>query len=239
MNRFAPGWLPRQQRRRIDRELDKLIQRDVCSLCDAPFKHNSRTAPGLDAQGNAAVVGECCFNRLSQFFAIGFYSNRRYDFLHAHDPKPDIKLTAEQIVDAVAAWQKNIADADQLLAGIERRGDGIQASEVNLQDYAWKRDDARWFEQNPGRTHRARVPFPGEIEVEVEPPTGSVPIVLVRQVEPGSRLRIVCDLSTVLLPLPDDEAAVHALFDTTMRREAVTVQTVRALIEKYRTNGTA
>jgi hypothetical protein len=92
MNRFAPGWLPRQQRRRIDRELDKLIQRDVCSLCGAPFKHNTRTAPGL---------------------------------------------------------------ADQLLAGIERRGDGIRASEVNLQDYAWKRDDARWFEQNPGRTHRA------------------------------------------------------------------------------------
>ena len=234
MNRFAPSWLPRQQRRRIDRELDKLIQRDVCSLCGAP--NNTRTAPGLDAQGNAAVAGECCFDRLSRFFAIGFYSTRRYDFLHAHNPKPDIKLTAEQIVDAVAAWQKNIADTDQLLAGVERRGGDIRASEVNVQDYAWKRDDARWFEQNPSRSHRARAPFPGEIE-DAELPTGCVPIMLIRQIEPSCRMRVACDLSVDLLPLPDDEAAVHALFDTAMRREAVTVQTVRALIEEYRTKG--
>ena len=30
MNRFAPSWLPRQQRRRIDRELDKDTPNNNC-----------------------------------------------------------------------------------------------------------------------------------------------------------------------------------------------------------------
>jgi len=63
---LAPSWLPRQQRRRIDRQLYRLLHRDVCSVCGSPFKHNSRTTSGLDAQGNAALTGECCFDRLAE-----------------------------------------------------------------------------------------------------------------------------------------------------------------------------
>ena len=212
---LAPPWLPRQQRRWVDRELRKLHRRGVCSLCGGAFRHGGPTAPGFDTQGNVALACEGCIGCLAEVFGLGLY------------------LPRERSAEAFAA---HIADTDQLLAGVERRGGDIRASEVNVQDYAWKRDDARWFEQNPSRSHRARAPFPGEIE-DAELPTGCVPIMLIRQIEPSCRMRVACDLSVDLLPLPDDEAAVHALFDTAMRREAVTVQTVRALIEEYRTKG--
>jgi hypothetical protein len=48
--------LPRQLRRRIERQLRKLARPGVCSFCGSPFKHNSRTMSGLDAQGNAVLA---------------------------------------------------------------------------------------------------------------------------------------------------------------------------------------
>jgi len=58
---------------------------------------------------------------------------------------------------------------------------------------------------------------------------------LIRQVEPGSRLRAVVDLSANFLPVPDDEATIHALFEVGMGREAVphNREALRALAEKY------
>ena len=69
-DQLAPSWLPRQQRRRIDRELHKLLRRDVCSICGSTFKHNSRTASGFDAHGNVAVAGECCIDRVVEIFGL-------------------------------------------------------------------------------------------------------------------------------------------------------------------------
>jgi hypothetical protein len=43
-DQLAPSWLPRQQRRHVDRQLRRLLRRDVCSICGNTFKHNSRTA---------------------------------------------------------------------------------------------------------------------------------------------------------------------------------------------------
>src|SRR5262249_61339750 len=105
-DQLAPSWLPRQQRRRIDRAVRKLIRHDVCSVCGSRFEHNTRTAPGLDAEGNPAVARECCIGRLTEIFAIAFYSKRHYDFLPPHDRKPHITLTNEQIADSLAAFQK-------------------------------------------------------------------------------------------------------------------------------------
>src|SRR5262249_27497691 len=230
-DQFAPSWLPRQQRRHVDRALRKLLHRGVCSLCGGSFKHNSPTASGFDAQGIVAVAGECCFDRLTQVFGIGLYSDRQYDFLSPDDRGPE--LPPERIVEAFAAYSKSIADTDSLLAVVERRGGGVCPSRVYLRDYPWKSDDRDWFKRNPERTHRVRSPFPNEVEIET--PTGYVPLILVRQVEPRSRLRAAVDLKANLLPLPDDEAIAHALFETAVRREFVPPDSkaLLALAEKH------
>ena len=71
---LAPSWLPRQQRRRINRQLHRLLQRDVCSVCGDPLKHNSQTTSGLDAQGNVVVAGKCCASQVAIVFGLGLYS---------------------------------------------------------------------------------------------------------------------------------------------------------------------
>ena len=59
---------------------------------------------------------------------------------------------------------------------------------------------------------------------------------LVRQVEPGSRMRAGFYLNADWLPVPDDEAFAHTLFEVAVRREAVPPdrQALCTLIEKYR-----
>jgi len=228
-DQLAPSWLPRQQRRRIDRELRKLLRRDVCSVCGSAFKHNSRTASGLDGRGNVVLAGECCSDRVAQIFGAGFYTTREYDFLKRRDAKPVVvlasELPVEQIVEAITASQGVIAAADKQLDGVERR---VRARGVSLLDYPWKSDDRDWFERNPSRSHRARVSFLGEVDEEViKTPVGYALIVLVRLVN--------CNVD--LLPLPDNEAVAHAMFDLAVRREAVPPdgEVLRALIKKYTT----
>src|SRR5262245_61786289 len=98
---LAPSWLPRQQRRRIDRELHRLMRRDACSICGSPHRHNSRTVGGLDMHGTAVVAGECCSERVATIFGMGHYVSHYYDFLL---PIPT-GLTDEQ---TVAKRQKTI-----------------------------------------------------------------------------------------------------------------------------------
>jgi hypothetical protein len=107
MNRaLAPSWLPRQQRRRLDRALRKLMRRNVCSFCGSSFKHNSRTAGGFDAQGNVVLAGECCTNSVAEIFVRGLYSDRKYDFLLPREPQSSIEPSNEQITEAIAAYQR-------------------------------------------------------------------------------------------------------------------------------------
>jgi hypothetical protein len=209
---LAPYWLPRQQRRRINRQLHRLLHRDVCSVCGSPFKHNSRTASGLDAQGDVVVAGECCTSRVGVAFGWGLYSDRRYDFLLRRSSEPNIKATNKQIADAIAAYQKAIAETDKRLNDVEWRGGGGRARNVSLLDHPGKSDDRDWFEQNQERSHRARMPFPGEVDKEVtEILAGHALIMLVRQVERGLRLGAAVFLDANFLPLPNDEAVAHAL----------------------------
>jgi hypothetical protein len=252
MNRaLAPSWLPRQQRRRLDRALRKLMRRNVCSFCGSSFKHNSHSASGFDTHGNVAVAGECCIDRMAKIFALGLFSARKYDFLQPRDAKPDIAPTTAQIIDAIAACQKAIAETDKRFDSIERRGGikGEQVPEISLRDHPWKTDDRAWFEQNRARSHRARLPFPGELSSKLDetaklqaarPPildkNAEIQVLmLVRQVEPGGRLRAAITISADLLPLPDDEAVAHALFEVAMEREAMPPDRAAlcALAEKY------
>ena len=51
----------------------------------------------------------------------------------------------------------------------------------------WKRDDAAWFTAHPRRSHRVRDGFPGEFE---RASGGPVDFVVVRQIQPGLRIRV-------------------------------------------------
>jgi hypothetical protein len=230
---LAPSWLSRAQRRYVDRTLRKLIRRNVCSLCGGAFKHNTRTATGFDVQGDVAVACENCIDHLAEIFALGLYSDRKYDFLSPSGSE----VPPERIAEALEAHIKTIAETDRLLADVERHGGaGMRASKVNFADTPWKPDDDNWFRQNPSRSHRVRMPFPNECDEEAaKAPIGSALIILIRQAKPGARLRAGVYFSVDLLPVPNDEATIHALFEVAMQREPAPSdrQALRALANKY------
>jgi hypothetical protein len=239
-DQLAPSRLSRQQRRRLERALRKLFERNVCSFCGRSFPHNSQTAAGFDAHGNVVLAGECCISRVAKIFARGFYSDRKYDFLLQRKPGSNTEPTSEQIADAIALYQKAIAEADKALDSVERRVGGPRIRQINLLDYPWKRDDGDWFEQNPTRSHRIRWPFPGEADAEVaNTPAGTVLMMIVRQVQPGDRRRAAVFIDAEFLPLPEDEAVVHALFEAVTGHEAVPANrsALYALAEKYSVRG--
>jgi hypothetical protein len=238
--RLAPAWLPRHQRRRVDREMRKLIGLGVCSVCNSRLRHNSRTVSGFDALGKVVVAGECCNGRVVKPFGFGLYSDRLYDFLPQPKPHGGVHLPPEQVLDAIAVTQKAIAETDKQIDDIERRSGVVSPLGVTLLDHPWKNDDRDWFERNPTRSHRMRLPFPGEADEEVaKTPAGYALIVVVRQVEPGSRVSVA--FYADLLPVPDpersskDEAAAHALFEIAIGSEArpSNPQAFDALVKKY------
>jgi hypothetical protein len=228
-DQLAPSWLPRQQRRYVDRALRKLIRRNVCSLCGGSFRHNSPTATSFNMQGDAVVACERCIDRLAEIFAMGLYSDRQYDFLQPSGSE----VRPERVAEAFAAYTKMIAATDELLADVERRGGGIRPTHVGLSNYPWTADDRDWFRQNPERAHHMRMPFPGELDEEV--PAGHTLLMLLRQIEPGKRLKIGLGLNSDWLPLPDDEAVAHALFEVAAQHEAIPPdrQAFDALIKEY------
>jgi hypothetical protein len=82
------GAMNRTSRRRIDRHLRKLYHSDNCFICGSPFRHNSQTVGGIDAQGTIVLAGECCSDKVAVIFTQGVYSKRNYDFLGRRDPSP-------------------------------------------------------------------------------------------------------------------------------------------------------
>src|SRR5262249_44846941 len=93
-----------------------------------------------------------------------------------------------------------------------------------------------WFEQNPSRSHRVRLLLPGEADKEAaKTPAGLTLIVLVRQVEPGMRLKAGLWLNADLLPVPDNETIAHGLFEIGVGCEPIpsSLQAFQALFEKY------
>jgi hypothetical protein len=240
--RFAPSWLARPQRQRVERELRALFRSDDCSICGTRHPHNSRTVSGFDIAGKVVLAGECCAAKVAVSFGAGIYcSNRReYDFLSARR-KPAGGATRQ--VDGfalAAAAQAAIADADARINHALKFGGCKLTRKVNLLDSAWKDDDRTWFEANPSRAHRARLPFPNEfapgMEEETAPP-GTALVLLVRQVESGCRLKTGVYLAPTLLPVPDIEVLAHTLFEIAVKNEPLpsSREAFMSLVMKYET----
>jgi hypothetical protein len=172
--------LSRQQRRRLERDIRKHIEKDGdhCSVCRAPFTHNSRTYGGVNAMGATALVGECCKSELQCIVATTIYYSVGYDFLKgtastpARAPFPGEIEALQRIVDAA---DRTVREA-QKLAGCSHR----QMNAVNILDTAWKADDQVWFEQHPQRSHRVRAPYPGEMPAQYDVPEDSEFVWLIR-----------------------------------------------------------
>ena len=95
----------------------------VCSVCGSPFQACSRTAGGLDAQGNVVLAGECCISRVAETFAMGLYSDRQYDFCpDAPGPRPTSNRGASRSATRSRSTKRSLPTTDRLLARIERRG---------------------------------------------------------------------------------------------------------------------
>ena len=228
-----PPFSSQRECERIARELLRLGHSDNCSICDKPFRHNCRTVGGLDAHGNVVLAGECCISQVAQAVNYGNYFTRQYDSL------PVDSSEFKQAAALSAAFQEAVARLDKEIENIERRGGtGLAAvTKVCFGDYLWKADDNSWFEQNPKRSHRARLAFPGEFDEVGTIPAEYELVVLVRQVEPSSRLSAPLFVPINLLPIPDgDEAAACALFQMATRREPIptSIQALAALVEKYK-----
>jgi len=232
----------RQQHRQFERQLRKLIRTrgDDCSLCGGAFQHNCRTFGGYDQHGNIALVGECCVERLHKIHTAGLFSCRNYDFLPAGQNSMTRGLGPEQVVTALGALERAIAFADEEVKDDLWQRGGVSPqphSQISILDRPWKQDDRDWFKQHPERSHRARFPFAGEIRPEQcgPAPEGHRLLVLLRQVEPGKRIKSGFFISDELLPVPEVEAVAHALFDIATRREPVprNGKALCALIEKY------
>ena len=73
-------------------------------------------------------------------------------------------------------------------------------------------DDRKWFKAHRTRSHRICFSLPGEHV----PTPGRTCLTVVRQVEPGFRLRLGLTLPDGIMPPRFDEAYAHALFDRLM-----------------------
>jgi hypothetical protein len=173
---------------------------------------------------------------------MSHFTHRRYDFLHHPAAKPEPpppELSPEQIVEALALCREAVAEVDKKFADIGRLGGVSHVRQISTEDRPWKADDRVWFEQNPSRSHRARAPFPNEFdgcdERLTKVPPGRALTVLLRQVEPGTRIKTVLEFNAAWLPVPNDEAVIHALFEIAAGREPVPTDDVelQTLIEKY------
>lgn len=230
-------------RRRVERQIADLMGRDGdrCSSCKAPFPHNSRTFGGITAGGDAALVGECCQRKLKEIVLSGLYVDQRYNDMPregqaGQGPQP---RSPSEVAEAIDAMQRSFQRIDQAANDIKAKG-GVAAKNVrlNTSDSPWKDDDARWFEANQTRSHRLRPAFPGELEGLphfTDPiPAGHELQMLVRQVQPGTRLRIAF-CRNMEIPIPDIEPLLHATFDMVSASEGGVLGTneVAELALKY------
>jgi hypothetical protein len=202
-------------RERVVRVIDTKIKRgaaEACSICGTDFPHNSTTYGGIDRTGAIAYVGDCCARQLQVIYMSGVIAKRAYDLPMTSSNEP---LSTDEIAKAITALRAYIAEMDRMTEDIAKRaGISFPARAVRFSDAPWTKDDAAWFEANPGRSHRLRSPFPGEYEGMGlnEPPSGYEVGVLVRQVAPGQRACMPICLN-IKCPIPDVEAVIHALFD--------------------------
>ena len=206
-------------KRRVEREIQKIMRTDGdnCSLCRLPLAHNSRTFGGITKDGTPALVGECCAKKLHETILMGMFASRDWDVLPV-TKRSDRAPAAPDVEEAIASIQSVFADRAAESETVARNaGLGFSPTKVFRAQTSWKEDDAQWFSDHPHRSHRLR-PLVGD-EAKVcgfdalgpMPPKHDVQI-LVRQVEPGARVRTPFGRN-LDLPIPDEETVLHALFD--------------------------
>jgi hypothetical protein len=238
--------MDRGSRRNIEREIRKLAVKsgDNCSICGAEFQHNTRTVGGLTADGTVALAGECCADKIAQVVTSGLFVNRNHQDLVARTGRNSggRDLFPEAIGEALDALQAGFASRDKLTSEIQGRA-GIHSNnmQLNLSESPWKAEDAAWFGAHPNRSHRLRPLIANEgttippVYFESLPPEHEVQIV-VRQVEPGKRIRAPFGRN-LSIPIPDNEEFIHAIFDMvfkTDRKQAVIgMREVAELANKY------
>ena len=106
--------MTRQQRRRIEHGIVKLIERDGdrCSVCHAALRHNSRTYCGATSADIPALVGECCASKLEVVVAAGLYLTRSYQGFAAGTGSGK-SYSVEEIARAIDAHQRYFAEVDR------------------------------------------------------------------------------------------------------------------------------
>jgi hypothetical protein len=213
--------MSRQDRRRFEKEYKKLPKGDNCIICRKPFPHNSRTFGGLMSDGTTVLAGECCSGRLATVMVTGLYLTRSVDLLTAFS-KPSTKKVSPGPVDtgqALTYMQSFFSEIDERTDALMRQaGVAKDLKGVFLGEHPWKANDAAWFKNYPGRSHRLRPLLEGEAEaMPMGVPTDQLPPnhrieMLVRQVEPGKRIRKAFCRNTEI-DVPDREEIIHAIFD--------------------------
>jgi hypothetical protein len=194
---------------------------DRCSICKADLPHNSRTFGGVTAGGDTALVGQCCEHKIKEIVLTGLYVSHGYEGLIPRpNETPAGPMSAAQTSRAINTMQQTFQKIDQVASSIATKG-GVPSKmpRINTASSPWKDDDAGWFKANKSRAHRLRPAFPGEIDAlqagsdkDEPPPIGHEFQILVRQVEPGTRMRIVF-CRNMEVPIPDLEPLIHAIFD--------------------------
>jgi hypothetical protein len=92
-------------------------------------------------------------------------------------------------------------------------------------------DDRQWFARHPARNHRLRLPFEEErVELQAAPP-GCVTLIVVRQVCPGSRLRVGVLVAEDQLSLLNSEAESSRLFALYSRDYPQTKEAEAAMLQ--------
>jgi hypothetical protein len=237
--------LNRQQRRYIERGIKALAKRDHCSIYREPFAHNSRSWGGLDESGTVILTCAGCADQLAYIHVTGLVLHRNYDFFN-DNKKTARKGDGDFDLDAALEDARDLVNtADEQVDRVARFG-GVSSPfpNVNILDAPWKDDDRAWFKQHSDRSHRIRLPFPGEVTKKIDVPEGHELYLLIRQIEPGNRLKCSGFLNKEVLPLPDVEALAHVLFDIFVSNNGgtdgpVSSAQVRALVERYLAGGRA
>ncbi|WHU03665.1 hypothetical protein [Sphingomonas sp. NIBR02145] len=232
-------------RRRVEREIRQIMQKDGerCSMCKAPLEHNSRTFGGTTKTGASVLTGECCKAKIATVILSGLYMDARMDDLVRHFPTGDGRSGSAptDVEKAVAAIHNIFADRQAEGAEVARRA-GFPAGKAKLftQTTAWKSDDAAWFENHPTRSHRLRPLIGDEAEVSGFTHSTLMPLrhemqILVRQVEPGKRMRLSFGRN-LDVPIPDDEEVLHALFDLVSEGgegSVISAEAMRAALARF------
>lgn len=208
-------------RRRLEREIREIMRTDGdnCSLCRRPLEFNDRTFGGVTRTGDACLVGECCASKLRVTILGGVFLSSDFPIPAARDDHDANSSYSPSVVDeAVEIFRAaGTARETQRKDVAARAGIDPEKTILHTERSEWKEDDASWFAANPTRTHRLRPIIGGEkdsfgsVGNQKIPPFHQFQVV-VRQVEPGARVRVpFCrDLST---PIPDDDDILHAVFD--------------------------